>query len=131
MRTHRSRRSSTPSLKEMSWRLHFVANWVQCSEPSALFVSLPRPCLNCRPPRQDHVERRDHLEADGRLLVRDYRPRCYYQVEMRCCQPSLWHEDRPEPARALSSRTETLCPGSSADPRSAALVSLRRLAFSD
>src|SRR6185437_2958280 len=114
----------TPSSKETSSRLYSVANWVHCLAHSALFAALPRPCPNCRPTRQDHVVRLDHLEADGRLPVGDCRPRCNYQVEMRCCPPSLWHEDRPGPARALSSRTVTLCPGSSADLRLAARVSL-------
>src|SRR5437588_6399903 len=131
MLTYLFHQRSTPSLKGTSWRPYSVTNWVRCSVRSALFASLPRPCPDCRPPKQDHAERRDHLEADGRLPVGDCRPRCNYQAEMRCCPPSLSHEDRPEPARALSSRTGMLCPGSSADPRLAVLVSMPRLAFSD
>src|SRR5438309_3903301 len=124
-------RHSTPSPKEMSERLYSVANWIHCSVHSALFAAPPRPCPNCRPTMQDRVERRDHLEADGRLPVGDCRPRCNYQVEMRCCRQSLWHEDPPAQARALSSRTGALCPGSSAVLRLAARVSLLRLACWD
>src|SRR5205085_2046243 len=124
--TRHFHRRSTPSSKETSERLYSGANRIHCSARFALFASLPPPYPNCKLPKQDHLERRDHLEADGRLLVRDCKPRCNYQVETQCFRQSLWHEDRPAQVRALSSRTGALCPGSSADLRLAARVSLSR-----